>query len=77
MPAVRSNKQLVACRGALQWQYDACLSRGCSVCTYVLHLVPLLQTFYRVLTDNMAKYKLADAEIRKILEQIYADNILI
>ena len=46
------------------------------VCLRAPLLVPLLQTFYRVLTNNMAKNKLTDAEIRKILEQMEADYIL-
>ena len=46
------------------------------VCVYAPLLVTLLQTFYRVLTDNMAKKKLTNAENRKILEQIDADNTL-
>ena len=76
MPAVRSNKQLVA----LPWGTAVALCRlnvsRLVVCVCAPLLVPLLQTFYRVLTDNKAKNELTDADIRKILEQMDADNIL-
>ena len=76
VPADRLNKQLVA----PPWGTAAavcCLSvLRLVVCVCAPLLVPLLQMFYRVLTDNMAKNKLTDAEIRKIWEQIDPDNIL-
>ena len=52
-----------------------CLEVG-YVCVCAQLLVTLLQTFYRLLTDQIAKNKLTDAKIIKILEQMDADNIL-
>ena len=53
-PFDRKNSRLL-CHGALQRQCAACLSRGwLCVCVRAPLLVQLLQTFYRVLTDNMA-----------------------
>ena len=63
------------CLAALQRQCADSLSRFW-FCAHAPLLATLLQTFYRVLTDNMAKNKLTDAEIRNILEQMDAENIL-
>ena len=73
---VQSNKQLVALAcGPAAAVCRLSVSR-LVVCVHARLLVPLLQTFYQELTNNMAKNKLTDAEIRKILEQIISENCI-
>ena len=79
--AGRSIERTAGCPAVtVPWGTEAavcCLSVSTLVvCVRAPLLVQLLQAYYRVLTDNMAKINLTDAEIRNILEQMDADNIL-